>query len=163
MSRLHRQYRAALKEPSQVVWTWVSKLHFVYLLQAGEHNFSTPYSHNLGRLFYSATLWVQLRNNPATNWKLAINTMGKIPFTELKPFQELTVQGWPKRWSPGSVNVRRKICVLLPAAGRKTQLFHLIFREPGVHLLGRPCTSRECKSSVMRRYSSFSEVYPGKR
>ena len=27
------------------------KLRFVYLLQAGERNFFTPYSHNLGRFF----------------------------------------------------------------------------------------------------------------
>ena len=33
-------YRAALKEPSQVVYNWVKKLRFVYLLQAGERNFS---------------------------------------------------------------------------------------------------------------------------
>ena len=29
------------------------------------------------------------------------------------------VQGWPKRWTPGYVNMRRKNCALLPAAGRK--------------------------------------------
>ena len=27
----------------------------------------------------------------------------------------------------------------LPAAGRRTQLFHLVFTEPGVHLLVHPC------------------------
>ena len=36
--------------------------------------------------------------------------------------------------------MRRKNCILLPAAGRRTQLFHPIFTEPGVHLLGHPCT-----------------------
>ena len=50
-----------------------------------------------------------------------------------------TLQRWPKRWTPGSVNVRRNNCVLLPAANSRTQLFHLIFTEPGVHLLGHPC------------------------
>ena len=49
------------------------------------------------------------------------------------------IQGWPKRWTPGSVNMKRKNCVLLTAAGRKTQPFHLKFTEPGVHLLGHPC------------------------
>ena len=44
------------------------------------------------------------------------------------------VQGWTKTWSPGSVNMRWKSCVLLPAEGRRTQLFHLIFTEPGVYL-----------------------------
>ena len=57
-----------------------------------------------------------------------------------RPF---VVQGWPKRWTPGSVNMRRKNCVLLPAAGKRTQLFHLTFTEPWVHLLGHPCIYRE--------------------
>ena len=34
---------------------------------------------------------------------------------------------------------RRKICVLLPAAGRRTQHFHLIFTEPGAHHKEHPC------------------------
>ena len=33
----------------------------------------------------------------------------------------------------GSVNMRWKSCVLLPAAGRRTQFFLLIFTEPIVH------------------------------
>ena len=33
-----------------------------------------------------------------------------------------------------------KSSVLLPTAGRRTQLFLLIFTEPGFHLLGHPCT-----------------------
>ena len=32
-----------------------------------------------------------------------------------------------------------KSCVLLPAAGRRSQLFHLIFTEPGKHTLAHPC------------------------
>ena len=36
----------------------------------------------------------------------------------------------------------RKNYVVLPTAGRRMQLFHLIFTEPGVHLLGHPCTPR---------------------
>ena len=32
-----------------------------------------------------------------------------------------------------------KSCVLLPAAGRRTQLFSLRWTELGVHLLGQPC------------------------
>ena len=61
---------------------------------------------------------------------------------DLCPFivlPSLTVQGCTKRWTPGSVNMTRKNCVLLPAAGRRAQLFHLIFTEPGVHLLVHPC------------------------
>ena len=49
------------------------------------------------------------------------------------------IQGCTKRWTPGSVNMKRKNCVLLPAAGRRAKLFHLIFTEPGVHLLVHPC------------------------
>ena len=35
--------------------------------------------------------------------------------------------------------MRIKSCVLLPAAGRRTQLFHLIFTEPGPRGLADPC------------------------
>ena len=51
------------------------------------------------------------------------------------------VQGWPKRWTPGSINVRRNNCGFLPAGAMKTQLLHLIFTEPGVHLLSHPCSA----------------------
>ena len=34
-----------------------------------------------------------------------------------------TFQGCTKRWTPGSVKLKRKNCVLLPAAGRRTQFF----------------------------------------
>ena len=50
------------------------------------------------------------------------------------------VQGWAKVRFPGSVNMWWKSCVLLPAAGKRTQLFHLIFTEPGTHTLAHPCT-----------------------
>ena len=40
----------------------------------------------------------------------------------------------------GSVNMRRKNCVILPAAGRRTQLFHFIFTEPRAHQKVHPCT-----------------------
>ena len=52
----------------------------------------------------------------------------------------VTHQEWAKVWFPVSVNVWRKSCVLLPTAGRRTQLFHLIFMEPGNHTLAHPCT-----------------------
>ena len=42
---------------------------------------------------------------------------------------------------PRFCECEEKNCVLLPAAGRKTQLIHLIFTEPGVRLLGHPCKS----------------------
>ena len=52
----------------------------------------------------------------------------------------MSVQGWAKVRFPGSVNMRWKSCVLLPAAGRRTQFFHLIFTKPGKHTLAHPCT-----------------------
>ena len=51
----------------------------------------------------------------------------------------MQIQGWPKRWTPGSVNMWRGNCVILPAAGRRSKLFPLKFTEPGVHFLGHPC------------------------
>ena len=36
--------------------------------------------------------------------------------------------------------MRRKNCVLLPAADRRTQFFLLIFTKPGRSLLAEPCT-----------------------
>ena len=50
-----------------------------------------------------------------------------------------TVQGSANPQTPGSENKRIKSCVLLPAAGRRTQLFHLIFSEPGVCGFADPC------------------------
>ena len=51
----------------------------------------------------------------------------------------IPVQGWAKVWFPSSGNMRRKSCVLQPAAGRRTQFFHLIFTEPGNRTLAHPC------------------------
>ena len=49
------------------------------------------------------------------------------------------LQGSANPRTPGSEKMRIKSCVLLPAAGRKTQLFILIFSEPGVRGLAYPC------------------------
>ena len=46
-----REYRDALKGGPQVVWSWVAMLRFVYLVQAGERNFFTSFTHNLGPTF----------------------------------------------------------------------------------------------------------------
>ena len=51
------------------------------------------------------------------------------------------VQGSANPQTPGSKNKRMKSCVLLPAAGRGKQLFHLIFSEPGVCGFADPCTT----------------------
>ena len=50
------------------------------------------------------------------------------------------LQGSANPQTSGSENKRIKICVLLAAAGRRTQLFHLIFSEPGVCGFAGPCT-----------------------
>ena len=54
--------------------------------------------------------------------------------------QKGPIQGTTKRLRPGLVNKRRKICVPLPAAGRRTQFFHLLFTKPGRSLLVVPCS-----------------------
>ena len=59
------------------------------------------------------------------------------------PFGRTPLQGWTLRCAPGSVNIRRKNCGLMPAAGRSTQLFHLIFMEPRAHHKVHPCTRME--------------------
>ena len=46
-SKTQTVYRDALKDGPQVGWIWVKKWDFVYLLQAGKHNFFTLFSHNL--------------------------------------------------------------------------------------------------------------------
>ena len=50
-----------------------------------------------------------------------------------------TVQGWTLCCAPGCVNIRRKNCVFLPAAGRRTQFFYLIFTEPRAHHKVQTC------------------------
>ena len=55
--------------------------------------------------------------------------------------QEADIQGSANPQTPGSENKRIKSCLLLPATGRKTQLFHLIFTEPGVCRFADPCMS----------------------
>ena len=55
--------------------------------------------------------------------------------------------------APGSVNMRRKNCVFLPAAGRITQLFHLIFTEPRANHKVHPCPVMFC---VANRVSFFN-------
>ena len=54
-------------------------------------------------------------------------SVGTMEFlrSELQTFGEyqFKIQGWPIRWTPGSVNMWWKSCVLLPAACRCTQFF----------------------------------------
>ena len=60
----------------------------------------------------------------------------------------LHVQGSAKRRRPGLVNIRRENCVLLPAAGWRTQFFHLIFTNPGRSLLAEPCIGSDSLSTL---------------
>ena len=53
------------------------------------------------------------------------------------------LQGSANPQTPGSENKRIKSCVLLPAAGRRTQLVHLIFTEPRVCGFAQPCIAAE--------------------
>ena len=76
--------------------------------------------------------------------------------THCKPDQGMNVQncsclhlqGSANPRTPGSEKMRMKSCVLLPAAGRKTQLFILIFSEPGVRGLADPCRCSAFKRSL---------------
>ena len=55
------------------------------------------------------------------------------PGTKFGIILKINLQGWTLWCALGSVNKRWKSCVLLPAAGRRTQYFLLIFTEPGAH------------------------------
>ena len=49
------------------------------------------------------------------------------------------VQVISKRWTPACVKLGKEVALCLPSAGRRAQLFHLIFTQPGAHLLEIPC------------------------
>ena len=57
------------------------------------------------------------------------------------------IQGTTKRLRPGLVDKRRKNCVWLPAAARRTQFFHPIFTEPRAHHKVHSCI---CESVRLR-------------
>ena len=63
-TRRGEEYGAALRGSSQVVWDWVNKLCFVYLLQAGEHIYSRDI-HTTWEEPFSAALYIsgQMRQN----------------------------------------------------------------------------------------------------
>ena len=52
----------------------------------------------------------------------------------------LYVQGTSKERFPGCVNLGKKVEFCLPTAGRRTQFFHPILKQPGKHSLEVPCT-----------------------
>ena len=49
------------------------------------------------------------------------------------------LQGSAKKRAPGSMNEKGKNCVFLPAAGRRTQFFIIMFSELGVCGFADPC------------------------
>ena len=49
------------------------------------------------------------------------------------------IQGCSKRWAPGCMKSGERVVFCLPEAGRRMQLFHPIFTQPGSHLLKHLC------------------------
>ena len=64
---------------------------------------------------------------------LSMNVNHKNLFSPIHKIERNNIQGWPKRWTQSSVNLREKSCVLLPAAVRRTQLF-----SPHIHRTWNP-------------------------
>ena len=75
------------------------------------------------------------------NGLLTLASSCLLQATATAPLLPHTIQGSAKRLRPGLVNMRRKNCVLLPAAGKRTQYFHLMFTKPGRSLLAEPCSA----------------------
>ena len=67
-------------------------------------------------------------------------------------------QGITKRLRPGLVNERRKYSILLPAAGSRTQFFHLLFTKPGRSLLAEPCTCTQTRILSLRGRSKARPI-----
>ena len=59
--------------------------------------------------------------------------------------------------------MRWKSCVLLPAAGRRTQLFHLMITQPGVCGFADPCTTHLHSFVYASSSSSFSSFFSSLR
>ena len=76
---------------------------------------------------------------------LAPQTTGKIENVA----HGVRVQGTTKRLLPGLVNMRRKNCLLLPAA-EECNFLHLIFTKPGRSLFMGPCRMGQTASRMMR-------------
>ena len=53
-----------------------------------------------------------------------------------------------------------KSCVLLPAAGRRTQLFHLIYTEAGPCGLADPCISLKTDPIFVVNKKGLHSIYP---
>ena len=86
---------------------------------------------------------------------------GKQEQQQLSPNLGTPVHGTTKRLRPGLVNKRRKNCIPLPAAGRRTQFFQLLFTKPGRSLLAEPCGS-EKRVDCVDRSIRFSRLHSAK-
>ena len=86
----------------------------------------------------STVTWVLPAIDDAPHWY-------HQPFDRIAQFPRVEsflppIQGLANPRTPGSENMRVKSCVLLPTAGRRMQLFILIFSEPGVRGLADLCS-----------------------
>ena len=114
------------------------------LFSLWDHSFPStcsPSSRSRDLAFHSDIAWSYDR------WALRVGNSRKLQSTGrnehdpttmmnckiLRQHIVLCLQGWTLWCALGSVNMRRKNCVTLPAAERRTQLFHLIFTEPRAH------------------------------
>ena len=68
----------------------------------------------------------------------------------------LVIQGCTKRWTPGLVNLRRKSCALLPAAGRRTQFLPAASRS----IRGYVCSSVRSSGTVSKKGEFQFEGFP---
>ena len=95
----------------------------------------TPFLSSLHSLCYGVyfDFLQQLSTKSEIFWKSCTETG---LYTILKKYK---VQGCTKSPFPACVKMGWKDCVLLLAAGCRTQLFLLIFPEPGNHTLAHPC------------------------
>ena len=64
------------------------------------------------------------------------------------------MEGCLKRRAPGFGQLGEKAAFCLPAVGRRTQLFHLIFTQPGAYLLEHPCKAHEFTHNFTNNVSS---------
>ena len=83
----------------------------------------------------------RLRGGPLVELPHRMFMRGLIlhPLSRIWLLTPVIIQWWTLCCAPGSVNMRRKNCVFLPSAGRRTQFFLLIFMEPRAHHKVHPC------------------------
>ena len=116
-------------------------------LELGKLSLPSPQNPAAGRRtqLFHITLWLQntekvILADHCTSRRFDPRRAKRALGSEENSRGVLLIQGSANPRTPGSVNMRIKSCVLLPSAGRKTQLFILIFTEPGICGLADPCT-----------------------